>query len=215
MARISKRGYYAEKISFFINVLSKYKNGNITILDIGCNDGELTEKYSNYGKVLGIDINEKGILECKRKGLECKKMDVMDLDKKYHNNFDVVIAGDIIEHVLDTDKFLLNCRDFLKKGGLLLLTTPNVASLGRRIMLIFGKNPFLEYSLNLPYKDFNVGHIRYYTRGNLEEQLTNCGFKNIHIKGDKINILDWLVIPNIIAQFLPNVSRNLMVICEK
>lgn len=213
----SKRGYYQEKINFFLEELKRYnkKDKRIKILDIGCNDGELIKKYTKFGQVLGIDISKKAIKECKKKGLPCKLSDIESLPPKYNNYFNVVIAGDIIEHIFDTDRFLLKIHKVLKKDGKLLLTTPNLASLGRRILLLFGKNPFIKYSTKLPSKEFNVGHIRYYTPNNIKEQLKESGFRNIKIYGDRINLSNYLFIPHRYAKNLPTLSRNIMVCCQK
>jgi 2-polyprenyl-3-methyl-5-hydroxy-6-metoxy-1,4-benzoquinol methylase len=214
IAKTSQKGYYQEKINFFITTLKKLPQKS-AFLDIACNDGKLTQQYARYGNVIGIDINERAIRECKKKGLQCFVAEINDIEKKYKESFDVVIAGDIIEHIFDTDKFLAGIYAVLKKGGILLLTTPNLASLGRRAMLLFGKNPFVEYSTKLPYEEFNVGHIRYYTKANLFEQLSAHSFQEIHIFGDKINITKSIAIPPFLSSQFPTISRNLMVSCKK
>lgn len=215
IADTSRKGYYQEKINFFLSTLEKTKKGNPEILDIACNDGELTQKYQKYGHVLGIDINQKAVDSCKKKGLDCIISTVEDLPEKYTEYFDVIIAGDIIEHIFDTDTFLQSIHKRLKSGGTLLLTTPNLTSFGRRILMLFGKNPYIEYSTKLPYEEFNVGHVRYYTKTDLLNQLTHYGYKNIAIQGDRINISKSVLIPYSIASRFPTLSRNLMVICQK
>ncbi|RJR28752.1 methyltransferase domain-containing protein [Candidatus Microgenomates bacterium] len=210
---ISRKGYYEEKLKFYQDFLSS--ESNLKILDVACNDGELSVFLTKYGSVLGVDINASAVQECKKKGLNCLLGEVCDLPKKYNNYFDVVVAGDIIEHIFDTDKFLSDIRKVLKKKGVLLLATPNVASLGRRIMLAFGINPFLEYSTIYPSKDYNVGHVRYYTIKDIESQLEMNGYTNIQSCGDKINISKNFSIPRIIAKHIPTFSRNLNIYAQK
>ena len=53
--------------------------------------------------------------------------------------FDIVHAGEAIEHLYDTDSFVQECRRVLKKGGKLIITTPNTLSLPRRILYFFGR----------------------------------------------------------------------------
>lgn len=214
IADTSRKGYYQEKIDFFLSFLSKQKR-HISILDVACNDGELTERYAEFGDVLGIDINKSAIEACKKRGLNSLVSTVEDLPDKYNDSFDVIIAGDIIEHIFNTDEFLEAIYKRLKKGGTLLLTTPNLASIGRRALMLIGKNPYIEYSTKLPYEEFNVGHIRYYTKNDLLNQLHRCGFQNVHIYGDRINITNSLFIPYTLAHSLPSLSRNLMVVCKK
>ncbi len=211
----STRGYYEEKINFFISELQKLKGKGTEILDIGCNDGKLTKIYSKFGNVLGIDVNKDAVKTCRKKGLKCLCTDVGGLPSSYDNYFDVVITGDIIEHIFETDEFLLKLHKILKKHGKLLLTTPNLASFGRRMMLVAGINPFVEFSTKLPSKDYSVGHIRYYTVADMELQLKTNGFKNINIYGDRINLAKFIHIPYTFAKFVPTLSRNMMVYAEK
>jgi 2-polyprenyl-3-methyl-5-hydroxy-6-metoxy-1,4-benzoquinol methylase len=215
LSKVSTGGYYNEKKEFYMEYLETLKGKNRNILDIACNDGELTQNYKKYGSVLGIDINKSAVVECKKKGIPCLWSTIEELPQKYNNYFDIIIAGDIIEHIFNTDDFLRNIHKRLKKGGTLLLTTANVASLGRRIMFLFGKNPYLEYSTELPYKEFNVGHIKFYTVENMYDQMKHCGFKETQIFGDRINLTEKIYIPRIVAKHVPTISRYMHVIARK
>ncbi len=206
----SRMGYYGEKKRFFSETLQRLQHTDM-ILDIACNDGELTTIYAAYGKTIGIDINPEAIKACRQRGLECICCKVEDLSPRYDNSFDVIIAGDIIEHVFDTDSFLSAIHKLLKPSGSLLLSTPNIASLGRRLMLLAGINPFVEFSTRLPNPVVNVGHIRYYTQKNMQDQLALCKFRNINIYGDRINIGPNMYIPYPAARHIPHIARNLLV----
>jgi SAM-dependent methyltransferase len=85
---------------------------------------------------------------------------------------DLVIALEIIEHLYDTDFFMSEIHRILKPGGLLILSTPNLASLGNRLKLLFGGYPhYLEYSL------MGAGHIHLYTLPVLKSQLHSTDFR--------------------------------------
>ena len=61
---------------------------------------------------------------------------------------------------------MINVKKVVKKNGYIIYSTPNIASLGRRLMLLFGKNPYIEVSNHKEINLFNapvVGHIRYFT----------------------------------------------------
>ncbi len=60
--------------------------------------------------------------------------------------FDVIFAGEVIEHAFDDKKFLQDLRDLLKPGGTLALTTPNVFFLASRLVFPFGVMPFMAYA---------------------------------------------------------------------
>ena len=216
LVEISKRGYYPEKINFIVSYLEHIKKnkGKIEILDVASNDVYLAIQYAKYGNITANEINEDGAILCRERGIPCISGDFFDIEEKYLGMFDVVIVGDIIEHVFDTDAFLQKAYALLKNGGVLLLTTANIASLGRRIMLLFGFNPFVEFSTQLPYKEYNVGHIRYYTKSNLESQLKFNHFSNIKITGDRVNFTR-KIYSRMLAKLLPSFSRYFLVYSEK
>jgi len=66
-------------------------------------------------------------------------MTIHDLDlndnwsKSIDKKFDFVIAAEVIEHIFDTDKFLNNIYAVFKKSGEIVLSTPNIDSLPRRL----------------------------------------------------------------------------------
>jgi SAM-dependent methyltransferase len=54
---------------------------------------------------------------------------------------DLVLAGEVIEHLHNPDNFMRECNRVLKRGGDLILSTPNFASWFNRLMLLFGYFP--------------------------------------------------------------------------
>ncbi|MCL5434981.1 MAG: class I SAM-dependent methyltransferase [Patescibacteria group bacterium] len=209
---IQTGGFYLEKLYFILRTVGSKKR----VLDIGCNDGYVGEKLlARENDVYGIDISEKELKIAGKKGLKVKNIDVENQELPYASGFfDVVILADIIEHVFDTDMLLKKCSRVLKRGGRLIVTTPNIASFGRRLMLLFGISPFAEYSLELPTNGLpSVGHIRYYTSATLKNQLQHNGFKDIKIEGDKINF--GIFKSKSLGKFLPSLSIMLMASCTK
>ena len=104
---------------------------NLKILDVGCGGGLLCEPFSRLGaNVVGIDAGVENIniakIHANNSGLEIdyRLQDVEDLAKK-EEKFDVVLAMEIIEHVLDVDKFLIAVKNCLKPGGLMFVATLN------------------------------------------------------------------------------------------
>ncbi|MAG59018.1 MAG: hypothetical protein CMJ83_22245 [Planctomycetes bacterium] len=76
---------------------------------------------------------------------------------------DVVFMGEIIEHLWASPRMVLGgIARWIKPGGYLVLQTPNAAALERRLMLLFGKNPY-----EMLREGTNPGHIREYTADEL------------------------------------------------
>jgi SAM-dependent methyltransferase len=96
-------------------------------------------------------------------------------------HFDLVIAGEIIEHLTyDPLHMLLEARRVLAEGGFLLITTPNVGSITSAAKTLDGRdNPqiFFLYKRPVPGEDPDIGHMREYTAHELGEVVKAAGFE--------------------------------------
>lgn len=91
--------------------------------------------------------------------------------------FDVVLACEIIEHLLwDPAHMLLECSRVLAPGGALVLTTPNVASCTSVGRVLQGDANPQVYS-HYPSVHTETPHVREYTPAELQNLLNCCGFQ--------------------------------------
>ncbi len=182
------------------------------VLDIGCWDGTLGSMLIERGnEVYGIEINEEVAEIAKKRGLKVKIQDINFGFDFEDNFFDVVVAAEIIEHILDTDFFIDNIRRVLKPGGFLVLSTPNAASLGRRIMLLLGKNPYFEASLGYP-PYAHAGHIRFFTKKLLLGFLEYKGFEIVKFESDAVNVTySGKIAGKLLADVFPTLGKSLIV----
>jgi len=103
---------------------------NLSILDIGCGGGLLSEPMYRMGaQVTGLDASEKNIniakVHSKKNKLKinyiCSSPEKLKIKKK----FDVVLNMEIVEHVDDVDFFIKKSSELLKKNGLMFVATIN------------------------------------------------------------------------------------------
>jgi 2-polyprenyl-3-methyl-5-hydroxy-6-metoxy-1,4-benzoquinol methylase len=113
-----------------------------SVLDIGC--------ASRYGRadwlhgllaaetddVVGIDLNAKTVAELQGAGYDVRLADAQDFD--LGRTFDVIFAGEVIEHLDNVHGFLSSARRHLAPGGRLVLTTPNAFYVGNFIYRLGG-----------------------------------------------------------------------------
>jgi len=103
---------------------------NLSILDIGCGGGLLSEPFSRLGaKVVGIDASKKNI-EIAKHHLKRSKLDIeyycaSPENFKYKTKFDVVLNMEIIEHVENVQQFIKECTNFIKDDGRMFIATLN------------------------------------------------------------------------------------------
>jgi len=177
----------SRRIKNMLSILDGLDLRNKNILDVGCYDGTFLSLMKNRNNgFYGVEASDWGFEQARKKGIEVRQFFFNDETKlPYEDNFfDVVVAGEIIEHIYDTDFFLVEIRRILKPGGKLLISTPNIASLGRRLLLLFGKNPIIELS---PNESDSSGHIRYFTFKTLEKMLEKKEFETISSASDCVN----------------------------
>ncbi|MBN2386845.1 MAG: class I SAM-dependent methyltransferase [Anaerolineales bacterium] len=143
------------------------------ILDVGCVRHVAEVGLSEFslfsllqGKacdILGIDILEEGIQQMRAKGhnVEVANAETMQFNQK----FDLIVAGDIIEHLSNQGNFLDRARECLENDGRLVLSTINASCLFY---------PFWDAFANRP---MNSEHTCSYDRFTLREILHRHGFQ--------------------------------------
>jgi len=148
-----KYTYFSKKVfSDFLKKRLGWLSGgnpkNKKFLDVGCGTGEAVFFADKIGfNAIGLEINEGAIKKMREKGVNVKNSTLEKFNGK-GSSFDAIYLGDIIEHVKDPSKFLDKCCFLLKKGGRLLVATPNT-------------NCFLAQYQLLLYKLFGIpwGHV--------------------------------------------------------
>lgn len=101
------------------------------LLDVGCGAGRFLHRMQRRGwQVEGIDFDEQAAAKVTRKyGIKAHVGSLADCSIP-DASFDVVTMSQTVEHLFDPRSDLQACLRVLKPGGLLVMTTPNVNSIG-------------------------------------------------------------------------------------
>ncbi|MBD2772386.1 class I SAM-dependent methyltransferase [Iningainema tapete] len=143
-------------------------------LDIGCSSGGFSSLLPDKVEKWGLDFERHPDLPKQFNFLAC---DIAQSWSVPQNYFDVVLAGEVIEHVLDTDLFLQRCFDALRPGGYLLLTTPNLSSFANlRYWVQTDQYMWVDSGAN------QFGHVRYLAPKRMHTALKAAGFDSIVMK---------------------------------
>jgi ubiquinone/menaquinone biosynthesis C-methylase UbiE len=176
--KINKKGNKKLKFSLRGKLLFNLANQpkNKKILDVGSSFGDITKYFIKNNEVIALDFNKHAIDFMKEK-YDVKGF-VKDFDGKKlpfkDNSFDVVIFGEMIEHLFFYDETVRECSRVLKKGGLFVGSTPNAFNIRAR----------LGFLLNRPGRTFNYDHIRFFNK-NVLLSVLNKYFSNNKIFGFK------------------------------
>jgi 2-polyprenyl-3-methyl-5-hydroxy-6-metoxy-1,4-benzoquinol methylase len=148
------------------------------VLDLGCVEHAAARSHDPdwlHGLIaqgaksaLGVDILEQDIAVLKAQGFNvvCANVETMALG----DTFDVVIAGDLIEHLSNPGLFMDRVREHLTQGGRFLITTPNGVTFMR----------FLE-QLVTGHVVTNPEHTCWYTASVLAEAARRSGFRIVDV----------------------------------
>ena len=117
-------------IEHFNIVNTKNPLNNLSLLDVGCGGGLLSEPMCRLGaKVTGIDATRKNIniakIHAKKNKLQINYVTASPEKLKIKNKFDVILNMEIVEHVSDLNYFLKSCEKLLKKNGIMFVATIN------------------------------------------------------------------------------------------
>lgn len=205
-------GYTPQRTKLLLSWIGTGKK----ILDLGCYDGRDSVLFKKQGnEVYGVDKTKSALAKAKKLGIKTYHLDIEKQPWPFKKEFfDVMIAGEIIEHLVDTDRFLKNIYRILKSNGVLILTTPNLASLGRRLLLLLGKNPYIEVSKHKEVNGFPpVGHVRYFVKETLQKLLAYHGFVIEELTSDNLYFgLGW---SQIIPKYIPSLGWRFIVRARK
>jgi 2-polyprenyl-3-methyl-5-hydroxy-6-metoxy-1,4-benzoquinol methylase len=188
------------------------------VLDLGCCRGLLLERFRRYDgtQLLGLEIDETEISLARERGIEPVRAFVNAFDGNrivarlpYGDaEADVVLAGEIIEHVVDTEGFLREIKRVLSPGGGVVISTPNVLWWKHRATLLLGRYPDnLEHRLRYG-EDF--GHVRQFTPSLLAALMEETGFRNVQVRGGRLGpIASVMSTPRPVARALDRLADRL------
>lgn len=149
------------------------------LLDIGCGSGEITCVIKDKGyQVTGVDFSPVAIELAKEQGINCQLVD-LDTGLPFDDNsFDIVWAGDVIEHVLDPIFVVKEISRVLRPDGQLLCTVPYNLNLVARLKILLGHSyQEVAYRERKHYK-----HHTFFSLSLLRYMLSEAGFKIRNIK---------------------------------
>jgi len=111
----------------------KYRKTN-RILDVGCGNGFFLDVAKEQGwEVYGTEYSEKAIEILKEKGIKSYKGE-LNIDDFKEEMFDVITSFEVVEHINNPVEEIQKIKYFLRKGGVLYITTPNFNSISRYLL---------------------------------------------------------------------------------
>lgn len=193
------------------SVIVKHLEKNKDVLEFGPAFGRLT-KYMREELNCNVDIvemdDESGQVAAQFARTACVGEKDGNIENGNWENilrdrkFDFIIFADVLEHLHHPEEILHKCYQFLKDGGKILCSVPNIAH--SSVLLSLWNNDF-------DYKEVGLldnTHIHFFTRKTFEEMACRCNYKIVFIGGIVNNVgtneIPWLYdsVPNAVSHEL-------------
>lgn len=154
-----------------------------TVLDVGCGDGRLLYQFRHrFRRLIGLEYSPARLEQARANlgpdrftGLQGSAEDLSEIDT---GSIDWMISADTIEHIPDVYRATDEMFRVLRPGGTLVINTPNIAFMKKRLLLLLGRFPATSQPNEGLGSDilFDGGHLHYFTYRALALLLQRSGF---------------------------------------
>lgn len=183
--------------------------GGLTLLDIGCGGGLLTEPMARLGlDVTGVDPSPKNIDIAKTHAASSEltidyRASTAEALVAERASFDIILNMEVVEHVPDLRGYLRACAKLVRPGGLMFVATLN-KTLKSLALAKIGAEYILRW-LPPGTHDWN----RFTAPAELRRILEECGLNPLKTQGVEFNPLtwDWHLSPNVDVNYMVVASR--------
>jgi 2-polyprenyl-3-methyl-5-hydroxy-6-metoxy-1,4-benzoquinol methylase len=159
--------YHSEERSFWfqvrnhilVEILRTYVPKDSRLLEVGCGTGFVASFLKKQGfRIECADLSLEGLKYCQMRKSGYAYYQYNLYDEIFFQEFDAILACDVIEHLAEDERVLSNLNRSLKKGGILVLTVPACKGIWSTI-------------------DDYAGHKRRYSQREMKRKLEAAGFK--------------------------------------
>jgi 2-polyprenyl-3-methyl-5-hydroxy-6-metoxy-1,4-benzoquinol methylase len=162
--------------------------GSKRVLDVGCATGFLARALAERGcTVSGLEFDAEAAEEARPhlEKLIIGDVETLDLAEAFADaRFDVVVFGDVLEHLRDPLAALRNAHRVLADRGSIVASIPNVAHGSVRLALMAGRFDYQPLGL------LDSTHIRFFTRASIEELFREAGMVPVDVRRTTAGFFD-------------------------
>lgn len=192
------------------------------LIDIGSGDGCFLEAIATEQpgwRLHGFDGSEAQTAKARCR-LPQAMLRVGDVETRLpydDSSFDIVFAGEIIEHLINPDHLIAEATRLLRPNGLLCITTPNLLAWYNRVFIVAGMSPlFVEYStidasvgygiLRRLKEQRPVGHLRIFHPRAIQDLLRANDLQVLRLRAAEFTALPKTirVFDRLIAKLIPS-----------
>jgi len=203
------------------------------LLDVGCGDGlflaaidrELALSQRGW-QLCGLDYSRSMLEQARTRPYRFDQGNLEEGLPYEDATFDLIAAGEVLEHLYDPDRLLAEAHRALRPGGSLLITTPNLQAWYNRVLFAFGVQP-LYYETSTKSASIGagplrrirkgavpVGHVRVFNRRALLDLLDSQGFRVTAVRGARFEAVPARSVDRMFNLW-PGLASNLVVLATR
>lgn len=212
-----------KRLDFIVNSVKEIGNNNISVIDIGCGNGNISMALGSLGfSVTGLDIDKASIDKAnsinKLPNVQFKVADASTFT--IDNNYDAVVCSEVLEHLDKPWELAEQIFKILKPGGVFVATVPNGHGpreifITRPMQWLHKRNldkpiisfkKFLGYdSATLQSSNEDLTHIQFYNVKTFTDVLNKVGFKNV--KWENADFIERIFPYSILTKRIPLLQK--------
>jgi 2-polyprenyl-3-methyl-5-hydroxy-6-metoxy-1,4-benzoquinol methylase len=154
--------------------LSLIPNGS-RVLEVGCAGGHVTKALRGRGCRVTAVERDAGFAKAARGYADAMiEADVETpafFEALRDETFDVVLLGDVLEHLVRPVDLLRGLKEHLRPSGWIVTSIPNIAHASVRLALLLGEFKYREYGL------LDGTHVRFFTAESVAELFDTTGYE--------------------------------------
>ena len=148
------------------------------VLDVGCGTGALSVVLRDvcHATVFGVEPDPDRAARTAERGIEVHAGVLTSELRRSVGEFDIAIYADVLEHLSDPLHELHTVKPFVKPGGLVIVSVPNVAHWSVRLDLLCGRFRYAEYGI------MDATHLRWFTEETIRQLMAQAGIDVVGVQ---------------------------------
>lgn len=161
---------FRPRVEKIINICRKYDLKNVTMMEVGAGYGTFCDEARTSGffkDVIAVEPTKAGAESCRKKKIPVLEEQIENVSLG-NETIDIIASFEVIEHLFSPRELLVNCSRLLRKGGLIVLSCPNI--MGFDNMVLGSASPSIDHE-----------HLNYFNPGSLAHLIMDCGFSVLEV----------------------------------
>lgn len=184
---------YIDKFTSQCRIFDQVSHGS-TVLEIGCGSGKLSNLLTTWKhcRVYCADKDPISSSFAKGKCIEILNIDIENSELPYEDGyFDHIILVNVLEHMINPKKVLMDLKKYLSENGSLIYSVPNIVNWHSRMTIFLGKFEYTDGTV------FDMNHLRFFNLISARNLAIDAGFHivwldvtpSVYFYKEKLNFL--------------------------